>query len=193
MRERFEESYTAVPVPARNKKGYTMKYVYYAPWYYWDLPRGRLQREKVLLIGCSLLSLAVFLLAGVQDIVANSWKAVYLPCVLALCAHILELFGLVQFCTARYPTTQITYQDVERMMEFAPIARAICTGLAGLICLIGSIASGFSPLVAAVAALFFVCAAAPVFELHRYRKIPVRREKNTTLETMDQAMQIREE
>ena len=30
LRERFEDNYTAVPVPCNNKKGYKMQYIYYA-------------------------------------------------------------------------------------------------------------------------------------------------------------------
>ena len=38
LRERFEECYTAVPVPADNEKGFKIKYVYCAPWYIWEFP-----------------------------------------------------------------------------------------------------------------------------------------------------------
>ena len=185
LRERFEDNYTAVPVPCNNKKGYKMQYIYYAPWYYWDLPQKQLRGEKNLLFLCSILSLAVFLLAASRRVELNSWQVVYLPCVLALCAHILELFGLLQLVAAKQPTTKMIYQDVNKTMAFAPAARAVCTGIAGAAAIVWMYRNAFSSLALGVTLAFFACAAAACFEFYRYHKMPVRVEENPAMKQLD--------
>lgn len=39
LREQFEDDYTAVSIPADNKAGFRITYIYYAPWHIWDLPQ----------------------------------------------------------------------------------------------------------------------------------------------------------
>lgn len=190
LRERFEESYVAVSVPARNKKGYKKQYVYCAPWYFWDMPLERLYREKGLLLASSVLSFVIFVMAAAQRTELNSWAGVYLPAMLALCAHILELCGVLQFCAAKQPTTKMTYQEIHRLLGFAPVARAICTSLTGVMALIRILAGSGSPLALGVTVLFFACTGIVCFEISRYSKISVRMEKNTAWDDLEPVTEL---
>lgn len=185
LRERFEENYTAVPVPTGKDGGFKMRYIYYAPWYYWDLPVRRLRKEKRLLLALSLLGLTVFLAAAVCTSDFNSRAAVFVPCVLSFCCHILELSGLAQFNLAQYRTTRMNVQEVERIMDLAPVARTILSALAGCICLWYTVRGEYSGMSLAVTGGFFACAGLAALEVYRFRRIPVRTEDNHTLEEME--------
>ena len=63
LRSRFEENYTVVTEPADNKKGYTVRYVYYAPWYVWQVSAEAFRQKKQLLAALEAFSLVLFMAA----------------------------------------------------------------------------------------------------------------------------------
>ena len=178
LRDRFEESYTAVQVPANNAKGFKIKYVYYAPWYIWDLPQRKLKKEKLLLFSCSIISLIFFFVAATGITQSNYSAPVYIPAILAFCAHIFELAALFQFAAAKYKVTKMTYGEIDRIMRLAPMVRAACCSISGLVSVAYICLNGFSRPSSAVAAGYIACAGIAGFMYGHYCKIPYRIEDN---------------
>jgi len=185
LREKFEESYTAIPVPAKNRKGYTMRYFYYAPWYIWDLPEEKLRKEKWLLLGISLIGLLVFLLSGLTPNEVNGTQLLFIPSALTLCCHILELSGLLQFLAAKYRTTKMTYQTVRDILEYVPWVRMMLMAVSTAVCLYHMAAGGVNGDLVTVAAGYLFCAVTAWLEVSRFRSISVRQEENNALEEAD--------
>lgn len=188
LRERFEENYTAVPVPAKNRRGFRMRYIYYAPWYLWALPEPQLRREKRYILFCSAAGLILFLLSAAQPSALNRSPLVFLPVAAALCCHVAELFALLQFMAAQYRTTKMTWEDVDRALRFAPPARALCCGFCALACL-ASLVKGFSPRTVCMAAGFGAAALTARAVNRRYSRIPLSVEDNHALQKADAAFE----
>lgn len=184
LRDLFEDSYTAIQVPANNAKGYRMKYVYYAPWYYWDVPGQQLLLEKWTILGSSVFSLVLYLIISLQNTEINYVWYVFAPAALALCCHILEIYGLIQFAASKNPTTRMTYEEVNRIMELAPVGRGMVSALAGAAGLLHVLIATFSMEAILVSVGYLICAGLAWFEVKRFSKIPYRTEKNTTLEQL---------
>lgn len=184
LQERFEENYAAVEKPAKNKDGFKIEYVYYAPWYLWDLPEKQLRSCKYRLLAVSLVGVAFYFLAGAQQWIGNTRLWLGVPALLGLCAHVVELFGLILFCCAKYRTTKMTYTDVNRMVVHGSIARVgmmVLTVLAALTCLIrsGFCLEGFTALLG-----YAIGGITAVYVYKTYRQLKLRTERNTTLDEL---------
>ncbi len=187
LRDRFEDCYTAVPVPAGNARGFKMKYIYYAPWHVWDLPEKQLRRLKWALLLCSAAGLCASLSAMVQRSPLNRTPAVFALCALALCCHIMELLGLVQFVGARYRTTKMTYEEVGGLLSVMPTARAALSGVLTVVCAIHAVLGG-GAVSLGMALGFALSAAAALWVRHQYSRIPVKTEENDSLKQYDKGV-----
>ena len=185
LREKFEDNYMAVPVPADNAQGFKMKYVYYAPWYLWDLPEKELKREKTRLALYSAAGLLAFLLSAAQACALNRSPVLFLPCALALCCHVMEFSALLQFAAAKRKTTKMTFEEVDRALRFAPLLRGICCGLSAAVCLGALLPGPFSARTAWMAAGLFTAAATAWAVQNRYSRLPVSVEENHSLEEIE--------
>lgn len=183
LKEQFEESYTLIPVT--SGKGKTkMKYVYCAPWYLWDLPPSRLRREKILLMCISLSGLAVYIAAATAPAEVNGAVSVVLPSVGGLCMHIVEISRLLQFCFARYRTTELTYYQVTRILCRIPAYRGCC-GIIACLAVVVHMAGGRDLLLSfRVLAGYLVYAGLAWGVYVRFRRIPHRVENNHSLENI---------
>ncbi|MDO4340716.1 MAG: hypothetical protein Q4C91_21975 [Eubacteriales bacterium] len=182
LRERFEEEYAAVSIPADNKRGFRVIYRYYAPWYIWDLPEKQLSARKNHLLIISVSGLLPYLAAGLQDTDINRMTVPVIFNIIALCAYILELFAVFRFRSAKYKTDRTTYQSVDRTMRSIPLIRACCLLMTDIT---GICSRNFSiPDVSAAAALLgnLICAVLAFYIFYDYRKIPFRTEKNRLLQ-----------
>ncbi len=188
LREKFEESYAAVSVPANNKQGFKIRYVYSAPWYVWDVPREKLRREKRKIALFSLVSFLPYLFAVTVPSALNRMPVVFLPSMLALCCHILELSGVVQFLAARYQTTKFTYEEVNRILRFVPLLRAGGSLFAGAACLYGLAAEQAGLPAVWMCLGFWLSAAAAWAVEHWYSRLPLSYELNTNAEKYESAM-----
>lgn len=128
LTERFEENYTAVWKAADNKKGYKTEYIYYAPWYIWDLPRKKLLCRKVgyLLTSAAGFGLLIRSLAIAHPLNNSIW--IVLSGSIWVCCYVLEVRALLQFLFAKYYTTKMTYEDVSGLMKTVPMVRTIISG-----------------------------------------------------------------
>lgn len=184
LQERFEEDYAAVEKPAKNKDGFKIEYVYYAPWYLWDLPEAQLRTCKRQLLAASLVGMAFFILAGVQQWAGNTRLWIGVPALLGLCAHVVELFGLIMFRCAKYRTTRMTYTDVKRMVTHGSIARVgmmAVTVLTAFLCLIRS---GFCPEGSTALLGYLISCATALYVCKSYQSLKLRTERNNTLEEL---------
>ena len=188
LRDRFEDCYTVVPVPADNDRGFKMKYIYYAPWYIWDLPEGRLRLRKAEIVLAGLIGLAAGLFAMTRESVLNRTPAVFALNALVLCCHVMETAGLLPFAAARYRTTKMTYEDADRLLTVMPPARAFLTGALAVLCVVHAFRHG-SPVSASMAVAFVLSAAAGLWLQWRYRSIPLRTEENDSLEKYEKQME----
>ena len=178
LREQFEEDYIAVSVPANERNRVKIRYVYYAPWYCWDLPASVLNQKKLLLAGVSVGSLLLFLLAGIQETSLNTYVFVALPGTLALCAHVLELFGVFQFQYAKYRTSRMTYFSIDRILNCVPLIRGVSLLAAAAAGVSYMIRNAFQLQAVLVTGGYLACALMALFIFKEYRKIPLKTEKN---------------
>lgn len=182
LREQFEDDYAAVSVPSRGRAGFKIRYVYYAPWYLWDMPEPELKMKKWLLAGASAASLLLLLITGTRQNGINSYIPVELAGTFALCAHVLESFGMFQFLAAGYRTSRMTYSGIDRILGIVPLIRGLC--------LIQAAAGGFYYMLqetfswgtALAASGYLACALMALYIFREYRRIPLRTEKNDSLE-----------
>lgn len=182
LREQFDDDYTAVSVPADNRRGFKIQYVYCAPWYSWGLPESELKQKKTLLTAMSVGSLLIFLLTGIQWVELNQTFVVEIAGTFALCFHVLELFSIVRFLVSKYRTDRMTYTYIDRMLKVIPLLRGVC--------LLAAAGTGTCYMLqypvklhtAGVTAGYLFCAIMALYIYNEYRKIPLKTEKNDTLE-----------
>lgn len=178
LREQFEEDYAAVQVPAKNRQGFKIKYIYCAPWYIWGLPEKELGKKKNMLLAMSTGSFLLYLAAGIQNAAANRLMVSSIFSTIVLCAQIMELFGVFRFCFSQYKTNRMTYQEINRILYGAPLLRGgglAALGIVGVACMITAEFDGTSFLIAAA---YFLSGAIAFGIFGVYRKIPFRTEKN---------------
>lgn len=185
LQERFEENYVAVEKPANNKDGFKIEYVYYAQWYLWDRPEEELKKCKRKLLAASLMGFAFYVIGGIQRCEANTMLWVGVPALLGLCAHVVELFGLILFNCAKYRTTKMTYTDVNWMMSLGPIAR---TGMMALT--VGSsvvflFLQGFTWNAATALMGFLISGMTALYVSRTYQGLNMRTERNDTLAELE--------
>lgn len=181
LREQFEDDYMAVRIPADNKTGMKVKYIYYAPWYLWNLPKDVLKRKKWFLAGLSAVGLLLFLLTGVQPCGVNSFIMVETGGIFALCAYVFELFSIFQFLSAKYRTSRMTYTSVNHTLPVAAFLRGICHLISATGGVLYAVENGFEPLLLPVVTGYLVCACMAFHIFNEYRKIPVKTEENEAL------------
>ncbi len=182
FKDLFDENYTAVEVPAGNRKGYRIAYCYSGPWYIWDMPKEKLRREKWLEFGLSLLGIGLYLLTGSRRAAVNVSGPGVVSAVLALCIHVLEFSALIKFICANYRTTKMTYQEVDRILGAATGLRGILLSGTAVTALVYAVRDGMWSTALLTAAGYFSCAATAFLIHFRYKKIPFYSEKNTSLE-----------
>ena len=181
FRERFEESYMPVRIPAKNAKGYKTKYIYYAPWYIWDISAVSLKKEKTLLLVNSILSLVLFLWVVTRDTKCNYNIFVYAPAVLAFCIHILELAALVRFACSSTKITKMIYYEVTEVMQYVPAGRGFLCAISGLVSLIHVFTDNPSTIALCVVAGYMIYAGIAWFVFYRFSRLTCRIEDNNVV------------
>lgn len=188
LRERFEEEYAAVSVPSDNKRGFNIVYKYYAPWYIWNLPEKKLAEVKKRILAMSVFSFICYIGAGIQDTDMNRNILPVIFEAVAICAQILQLFGVFRFQFAKYKTDRMTYQSVDLILRTIPLATSLCllmiigTGLFSID--ISEIDAAF--IIALLGNLVSAVMSMKIFV--EYKKIPLRTEKNNFLQKTEQVL-----
>lgn len=189
LKERYEDSYTSVFIPADNKKGYQIKYIYYAPWYVWKVPSENLVAEKIIITLASAAGLLAFLAGACMDLSINKELQLFLPCVLALCCHIMELMGILQFDFARSRTTKMTYDEIRRIMDLFPRARTWFALAAAAVAIAVMTERGSLLYQRAVPVCIILWTLSGWFVASRFSKIDAATEKNDSLRYYEELME----
>ncbi len=182
LREQYEDDYMAVSIPANNRKGFKVQYIYSGPWYLWDLPESVLKQKKLLLTIVSVGSLILFLLIGIQKSGLNNYMIVELTGIFALCSHVLEIFSIFRFLFAKYRTSRLTYLNINQILNSMPLIRGLCLLLTVVSSIYYMLQNTFYWLTVFVAVGYLGCALMALFIFIEYSKIPLRTEKNDIME-----------
>lgn len=177
MRESFEENYTAVEVPCRNRRGFRIKYIYTGLWYRWSVEPGRLRMYKCAVGVACAAGIALFLAASLPDSPLNYARYVSLTGTLSIAALLFEVLGVVRFLAAKGKVTGTTFRDIDTMLRVAPVVHCVlllCTGIFCVCELASRQAAGREFLIPVLYLLAGGCSFA-VFAL--YRSLPFVKEK----------------
>lgn len=189
LRGRFETNYMAVTVPADNKRGVRVKYVYYAPWHIWNLPTKEFRKIKIQILLASVVGFAIFCLSVSMLCPLNRNKIIFALSSLALCCHIMEFAALVTFLFAKNRTTKMTYEQVSRGLDFFPALRAVFMAVTTSASLAIMVLEGLSTIDVGVTAGYLVCTAL-AWKVHLcYKQIPFTTEENDALKQMEKKQQ----
>ena len=186
LRKRFEDCYTAVPVPDAGARGTKLRYIYYAPWYLWDIPEKALRRRKYELLLSSAAGLGLSLMLMAHRSAIHAIPIVFLAFALMLCCHIYELRGVLQFFAARYRTTKMTYEDVNNILSVAPVLRVIFSCVPVTASVIWFVIFKGERTLLLEALGYALSAALGAWVYLRYHRIPMRTEENDSLKQCDE-------
>ena len=126
MKESFEENYRAEKVPADNKKGFRMEYVYIGPWYVWVQDEEQIRREKRVILNACIISLALYSVAALQYAEVNYARFVSMAGMLSLAPFVFVAFGVFQFYFSGEKMTAQTFSDISAKLKIAPVLHAGC-------------------------------------------------------------------
>lgn len=181
-REKFEESYVAVSVPADNRDGFKIEYIYYDEWFIWNEPEAALLRKKQQIFALCLLKTALYLVSSTVYTGVNARLWVEVPATLAFCALIFEVIGAFQFRFAKYRTTRQSYNDINLKLRTAPVIYGALIMATAAISLGYMLAGSYSPESLAVTVGYAVCALISAGEAKLYREIKLKTEHNSNFE-----------
>ena len=180
MRDQFQENYMPVARPANNKKGVKVEYVYYAPWYVWNVPEDQLKRLKwtiCLLCGADAI---LFFAACLMYTWVNYSDLVGIPAMLSICGLLFQVLGAAQFAASPRRTTRMSGKSITNRLTWAPRVRAVCLAVAGAAGIYTLISSGADLKAVLVVLAYLACAVISGVILMVFKRIPVTSEKNTT-------------
>ena len=186
LRSRFEENYMAVSVPANNKRGSKIKYVYYAPWYIWNLSPQELKKRKAVILSANLISLMVFLLAVSLRTPLNNLKPIFLLSSLAFCCHVMEAAALVEFIPSKNRSTKIGYEQINRGLGFFSALRVLLLTICTLVCAAFLPFGYFSIRAIVVTVGNLICSFLAWVGYKCYKSIPFTTEENDALSRIAQ-------
>jgi len=168
MKEEFEENYKAVKMPAANRKGYRMEYVYIGQWVGWKESSAHVRKTKITAGICCALSLLLYLCAATFGSPVNYGRLVSMTGLLALAPFIFVVFGVFQFCLSKEKMTKDTFRDISAKLKVAPVIYAFLMIICGTACMIEVFRSGYEPLHLLIGAGYIVSAAAQIVLFVRF-------------------------
>lgn len=161
---------------ANNRKGYKIRYVYYGPWYSWEVER--LKGNKFLIAAACVLGLCFFLLGNCVGTNVNRSAFVGIPANLSIAVFVFEVLGVIQFCAAKAKVTKPDYQDINMKLRAATLIRATMLLVAVIGCIVTTIVNrlAWDELFSAFG--YLLSALCSVFIYVRYKDISYHTEKN---------------
>ncbi len=120
LREAFEENYKAVQIPARNRKGFRIEYVYIGKWFCWKEEPSAVRRIKILTAAALLGSIFLYLIAGLCHVPVNWSRAVSLTGLLSLAPLLFLVIGEIQFLLSKDKMTEQTCKEIRTKLLIAP-------------------------------------------------------------------------
>ena len=176
LREQFEMDYAPVPYVTAPGGKVKIKYVYDAPWYFWDLPKETLKKKKWQLTCVSIAVLVLFVASALIPSGVNTWTVTAIAGTFGLAVHVLELFGLLRFLAAKERTTRMNYNYVNGILSIVPWLHGLCLGAAALsgaaYMVKNTVSPGNMALNLCTCAGYMMGAALCIFLAAQYQKIP---------------------
>lgn len=172
LREQFEMDYSPVPYMAKPGGKVKIRYVYDAPWYFWDLPGDILKKKKCQLTCMSISVLILFMISALMPSGVNTWTVTAIAGTFSLAVHVLELFGVIRFWAAREHTTRMNFNYVNGIMGIVPWIHGLCLGAAALSGAVYMAKNLISLYDLAALAGYMICAVLCFFMAAVYQKIP---------------------
>ena len=124
--QQFQENYAPVEVPANNKDGFRIKYVYIGSWYMWEVSPEKRQRDKLVIGSLWLLELACYLAAGLIPSGLSTEQLVSALGLITLIPLAFETYGAFSFLFLK---ERITKPDFNRVRLYLGAASVIRTAL----------------------------------------------------------------
>ena len=178
MKETFEENYKAVKVPAKNKKGFKMEYVYVGAWMVWEGEAGALKKEKIFILNTCFLSLLLYAAAALQNAQVNAERMVAIPGLLSLAAAVFMLFGVFQFYFSKERLTEESFKDIAAKLRIAPVFYALLLFLCAGAALYKVITGGFAGSGLLIAMCYFLAGLGPLSIRNHFRRLHFRKEES---------------
>ena len=150
-RDRYFEEYTAKSAEVGGKKKVTYKYVGY--WYSWGTEGFSLRHQKRLYAAVELLSIALYLAAGLQQTPVNSVRLAAGLGILSVIPWLLELWSVIRFLLSREYLTSIDYNEINTRLRLGALSRSVLLVLSLLCAVAGSGMAALSSTAAALALL----------------------------------------
>lgn len=192
--KRFQDSYTAVKLKANNRKGFTIQYVYTAPWYSWDFDSATLTRKKLGLLFLSLSGFFSFCFSSTRPIAITSNPREMIPAILAMVLHVFELFALARFFLLRQKVTKLDFDYCDGIIGAFPVYRGflllIAAGI-GICEMVENMAS--APEIAQIVVGNLVCSSLAFALDKNYKKLPKKTMENNTLDDLQKSGKLLEE
>lgn len=185
LRDQFQENYMPVTKPANNKRGVKVVYVYYAPWYVWNVDEARLKKLKWTIGALCALDTVLFFLTCIIYTGVNYEIFVGAPAMLSICGLLFQILGAAQFAASPRRTTRMSGKSIRNRLVWAPRVRVICLLVAVLGGVYTLIRYGADTVSILVVCAYLVCVAISGSILFVFQKIPVTSEKNTTADHID--------
>ena len=184
LRSSFEENYTPVVVPADNKRGEKIEYVYYGPWYVWDVSEAEFKKKKILIAALEIVSLLIFIAAASIYDPLNMLHVAFAFTAAAECFHIMELAALVDFLTAKIRTNKLKYQNVSRGFEFFTMLRAMLFAAATFTGILYVIFGNFTLEACIISLSYALCGGMAWYTKKTYKEMEFYTEENDILKKL---------
>ena len=159
-----------------------MKYIYFAPWYCYNLTETEILREKRICGALALLSTVLFFAVSLTPSHLNYSIYVELPATLSLAALVFEILGVVQFCASKRRMTQMTYRDIEFKMKLSPVFHGLLLLITGICCLLHMLTVSYVGGDEVIVLGYFLSAALSLSITLRFRKIKFKTEHNKAID-----------
>lgn len=181
FKDSFEEVFTWVEVPADNKKGFKIKYVYTGPWYMWRVSAEEKKRNKRVIGALCVLDILFFAVAGLMPGSLNTVKWVEIPGLFSLIPLIYEIIGVVFFCLAKEKIQQLDFKRIKLFLGASPMIRGAFTATTAIAGIYAVGIAGVSAYHIGAIVLYAASCAASFILGMRFKKIPHTSERNDVI------------
>lgn len=178
MREAFEAHYRPTQVPAANRKGFKISYVYIGPWYIWEQETQEVRRVRQRCLNACLLSLILYVAAALQAYPVNYDRLVSLTGLASLAPFCFVVFGVIQFYAAKDRMREETYKDINGKLRIAPVLHAVLLAACAVRGTYMILASGVEKVQLWIVLCYLLAAAESLSIYFRYRKLKCKKEEN---------------
>jgi len=179
MRESFEENYQAVSVPAKNKRGFKIKYVYTGQWMVCREDQAYARKIKNYVLSAAIISIILYIAASVQNSPVNYARGVSMFGLLALAPYVFLIIGAVQFALSKEKMTVSLYADITVRLQASAVIYAALLAVCGVLAVREVFVNGYELSDCFIGICFLLSAAEAASIVWAYRRLHyVKKENN---------------